>query len=249
MKDKVVIVTGAGSGIGLAASRRFADDGAKVTMVDIADCSGRVRAIREDGGDALSVEADVSRAGDVDAMVERTLAAFGRIDALVNNAATVVFGRVDETSEANWDRLFDVNLKSVFLCSRTVIPVMREQGGGAIVNVGSEFALIGGPQVAAYCASKGGVVQLTRAIAADHAADGIRVNAVCPGPTATPMLESEFAAAEDGDAQRQAEIERTMLKRFGTPVEIANVIRFIASDEASNMTGAVVAVDGGITAQ
>ena len=142
----------------------------------------------------------------------------------------------------------EVNLKGVFLCSRASIPAMRRQGGGVIVNVASELGLVGGSEIAAYCATKGGVVQLTKAMAVDHASEGIRVNCVCPGPVDTPLLEATIQGSSDPEEERRRIVEKTLIKRFGRPEEIANVILFLASSESSYMTGSVVAVDGGVTA-
>jgi NAD(P)-dependent dehydrogenase (short-subunit alcohol dehydrogenase family) len=142
-----------------------------------------------------------------------------------------------------------VNLKGVFLCSRAAIPAMRRCGGGVIVNVASELGIVGSSEIAAYCASKGGVVQLTKAMAVDHAVENIRVNCVCPGPIATRLLERIIAAAPDPEAEERSIVSKTLLKRVGRPEEVARVILFLASDDASYMTGSIVAVDGGRTAQ
>ncbi|HEM60709.1 MAG TPA: SDR family oxidoreductase, partial [Chloroflexi bacterium] len=148
-----------------------------------------------------------------------------------------------------WDRLMAVNLKGVLLCSRAAIPIMRSQGQGVIVNVASELGLVGGSEIAAYCASKGGVVQLTKAMAVDHAPDGIRVNCVCPGPVDTPLLASIIQSSADPSAERRSIVEKTLLRRLGHPEEIASAILFLASHESSYMTGSAVLVDGGVTAQ
>ena len=192
---------------------------------------------------------DVSSEAQVKILMERTLAAYGRLDVLVNNAGIELAKKVTDTSEAEWDRLMNVNLKGVFLCSKAAIAVMQRGGGGVIVNVASELGLVGGSEIAAYCASKGGVVQLTKAMAIDHAADRIRVNCVCPGPVSTPLLEAIVEASSNPEEERRRIEEKTPLKRLGQPDEIANVILFLASDESSYMTGSVVLVDGGWTAQ
>ncbi len=181
-------------------------------------------------------------------MIGKAVAAYGRLDVLVNNAGIELAKKVTETTEAEWDRLMGVNLKGVFLCSKAAILVMRRLGAGVIVNVASELGVVGGSDIAAYCASKGGVVQLTKAMAIDHAADRIRVNCVCPGPIATPLLESIIAQAGDPERERRSVVDRTLLRRLGEPEEIASVILFLASDESSYMTGALVMVDGGWTA-
>jgi len=248
LKDKVAIITGAASGIGLAAARRFVAEGAKVVVADVQDASREVGEMTKQGGEALFVQADVSSEPQVDRLIERTVAAYGRLDVLVNCAGVELSKKITDTSEAEWDRLMSVNLKGVFLCSRAAIPVMQ-RNGGVIVNVASELGLVGGSEIAAYCASKGGVVQLTKAMAIDHAGDGIRVNCVCPGPVSTPLLEAIIRASSDPEEERRHIAEKTLLKRLGRPEEIANVILFLASEESSYLTGSVVAADGGWTAQ
>jgi NAD(P)-dependent dehydrogenase (short-subunit alcohol dehydrogenase family) len=198
---------------------------------------------------ALFVRTDVSLARQAAALVNKAVGAFGRLDILVNNAGIDLAKKVTDTTEEEWDRLMSVNLKGVFLCSRAAIPVMERTGGGVIVNVASELGLVGGSEVAAYAASKGGVVQLTKAMAIDHAESGIRVNCVAPGPVATPLLERIIQSSSDPSAERASIVDKTLLKRLARPEEIANVIAFVASDEASYMTGAVVVVDGGWTAR
>jgi NAD(P)-dependent dehydrogenase (short-subunit alcohol dehydrogenase family) len=208
-----------------------------------------VEEIRRRGGKAIFIQADVSKESHVTRMVKETIAAFGRLDVLVNNAGIVLAKKITETTEGEWDRVMSVNLKGVFLCAKAAINVMRRRGGGVIVNVASELGLVGGADVAAYCASKGGIVQLTKAMAIDHACDNIRVNCVCPGPVATPLLDSIIRQASDPAAERRHIEESSPLKRIGRPEQIASVIAFLASDDASHMTGAIVAVDGGWTAR
>jgi len=246
---KVAIVTGAGSGIGLATARRLAHDGCNVVVADVRDASRETSEIATRGGMALFVRTDVSLARQAAALVNKAVGAFGRLDILVNNAGIDLAKKVTDTTEEEWDRLMSVNLKGVFLCSRAAIPVMERTGGGVIVNVASELGLVGGSEVAAYAASKGGVVQLTKAMAIDHAESGIRVNCVAPGPVATPLLERIIQSSSDPSAERASIVDKTLLKRLARPEEIANVIAFVASDEASYMTGAVVVVDGGWTAR
>lgn len=249
LKGKVVIITGGRSGIGQATALRFAAEGANLVVPDVQDTSRQVVEMTQGAAQAIFVQADVSRAPHVDNLIEKTVAAFGRLDVLVNNAGVSVRKSVVDTTESEWDHLIAVNLKGMFLCSRAAIPVMRRGGGGAIVNVASGLGLVGGSEAAAYCASKGGVLQLTRAMAVDHADDGIRVNCVCPGPVVTPMLETIINSDPNPEARRQRMAESTLLKRLGRPEEIASVILFLASDEASFMTGAIVTVDGGATAR
>ena len=248
LKGKVIIITGAKSGIGLATANRFASEGAKVVVADIKDAHKEVSEITRREAEALFVQADVSNGSQVAALIEKTLAAFGRLDVLVNNAGIELTKKVTETTEAEWDHLMNVNLKGVFLCSKAAIPVMQRNGGGVIVNVASELGLVGGSEIAAYSASKGGVVQLTKAMAIDHAGDGIRVNCVAPGPVSTPLLEAIIENSSNPEQERQSIVGKTLLKRLARPEEIANVIVFMASDESSYMTGSVVVVDGGWTA-
>jgi NAD(P)-dependent dehydrogenase (short-subunit alcohol dehydrogenase family) len=248
LKENVAIITGAKSGIGLATALRFAAEGARVVLADIRDAQQEAGEIADLGGEALFVRVDVSSKRQVDALIERTLTAYGRLDVLVNNAGTELAKKVTDTTEAEWDRLMDVNLKGVFVCCKAAIPVMRRQGGGIIVNVASELGLVGGSEIAAYCASKGGVVQLTKAMAIDHATDGIRVNCVCPGPVAPRLLDSTIEASSNPEEERRTIVEKTLLKRLGRPEGIANAILFLASVEASYMTGSIVVVDGGSTA-
>jgi NAD(P)-dependent dehydrogenase (short-subunit alcohol dehydrogenase family) len=241
------VITGARSGIGLATARLFAAEGcSSVILADIQDASAQAAAI---GSLCAAVEVDVADSHSVRRLVDGTLERCGRLDVLVNSAGVDLAKRVTETDEADWDRLMSVNLKGVFLCCKAAIPGMRSHGGGVIVNVASELGIVGGSEIAAYCASKGGVVQLTKAMAVDHARENIRVNCVCPGPTATPLLESIIAAAPDPPAEQRSIVSKTLLRRLARPEEIARAILFVASDEASYMTGSIVVVDGGWTAQ
>jgi len=249
LKEKVAIVTGAKSGIGFATAARFAAEGAKVIMADVREAHQEVSELTRQGAEVRFIQVDVSNELQVSALIEQTVAAYGRIDILVNNAGIELAKKISDTTEAEWDRLMSINLKGVFLFSKAVIPVMRRQHAGVIVNVASELGLVGGSEIAAYSASKGGVVQLTKSMAIDHATDGIRVNCVAPGPVATPLLEAIIASAVNPEHEQRSIVEKTILKRLGQPEEVANVIVFVASDEASYMTGSVVVVDGGWTAQ
>lgn len=249
-RGSVAIVTGGASGIGLATARRLSLDGARVAVVDRADPEEAARDIVKAGGDAWGIQTDVADEGEVCAMMDAVLSRGQRVDALVN-AAGIGSPRpvtIDEATMAEWHALCAVNLTGTFLCCRAVIPAMR-QGGGAIVNIASEIGLVGAPRSAMYGATKGAVVQLTRALAVDHAVDRIRVNCVCPGPVDTPLLRRSAARAADPEAKLRAEASSTLLGRLGRPEEIASVIRFLVSDEASFMTGAIVVADGGVTAR
>jgi len=247
----VTIVTGGASGIGLATAQRLAGEGGRVAVIDRADPTEAVRGIVATGGEAWGIRADVAHESEVRAMVDAVLAQAQRVDALVN-AAGIGTPRpvtIDEATVAEWETLCAVNLTGTLLCCRAVIPAMRRAGGGAIVNIASELGLVGSPRSAMYGATKGAVVQLTRALAVDHAADHIRVNCVCPGPVDTPLLRGSVARAPDPEAKLRAEMSSTLLGRLGRPEEIASLIRFLVSDEASFMTGSIVVADGGVTAR
>jgi NAD(P)-dependent dehydrogenase (short-subunit alcohol dehydrogenase family) len=249
LKDKVAIITGAKSGIGFATALRLSAEGATVVIADIRDARPELDEIVQRGGEALFVQADVSSERQATALIEKTVSTYRRLDVLVNNAGIELAKKVTDTSEAEWDHLMDVNLKGVFLCSKAAIRAMQHIGRGVIINVASGLGLVGGPESAAYCASKGGVVQLTKALAIDHADDGIRVNCVCPGPVATPLLEAIISASSNPEERRRRIVDSILLNRLGRPEEIANVILFLASDESSFITGASIVVDGGATAR
>jgi len=251
LAGKVAIVTGAGSGIGRAAATRFAAEGARVAVVDLAGDAAKetVALIDAAGGTAIALDADVADAAQVQEAVERTVAEFGRLDVLYNNAGVDSRGSVADAEEADWDRCFNVNAKGTFLCSRAA--VRHLQAGASIVNQGSVAAMVGVANFAAYCAAKGAVVALTRSMAVDLAPRGIRVNVICPGTVYTPMMEPMLRARGDGDLP--AGLAKTLVKypigRLGRPEEIANVALFLASDEAAFLTGSVITPDGGMTAQ
>jgi meso-butanediol dehydrogenase/(S,S)-butanediol dehydrogenase/diacetyl reductase len=249
MKDKVVIVTGGASGIGLATVERLGRDGARLVIADKADPSAVAERVRAAGGTAEAIAADVSQEAACAAMVEAARSAYGRLDVLINCAGVNKRNRAEDAGLEEFEFIMGVNLRGTFLACRAAIPAIRESGGGSIVTVASELALMGIPNISIYTASKGGIISMTRALAADHVADGIRVNCVCPGPVDTPLLRQGIVNAPDPAAREKASIESTMMKRHGRPEEIANVIRFLASDEASFMTGSIVVADGGATAQ
>ena len=249
LKNKVAIITGGKSGIGFATALRFAIEGAKVVIADINNTDQEVQKIKQCGYEASFVQVDISNENQVNTLIEKTFRHYGCLDIVVNNAGIELAKKITDTTEAEWDRLMNVNLKGVFLCSKAAIPAMRRGGGGVIVNVASELGIVGGSEIAAYSASKGGVVQLTKSMAIDHASDGIRVNCICPGPVSTPLLESIINSSSNPEEERRHVVEKTLLKRLAQPEEIANVIAFLASVEASYMTGSVIVVDGGWTAQ
>jgi NAD(P)-dependent dehydrogenase (short-subunit alcohol dehydrogenase family) len=251
LKDKVAIVTGAGSGIGKGIATVFFREGAKVVVADWDEQAGKKTAeeIRRSGGDAFFVKCDVSKEEQVKATIQTTVAKYGRINVLVNNAGIGVYKTVLDTTSEEWDRCLAVNLKGVFLCSKYAIPHIKAAGGGAIVNIASvhSYQNVGG--TAPYAASKAGVVALTRVMAIDYGRDKIRVNAICPGWIDTPLTRGIFAGAADPQKAKHEVERRQILGRLGTPEEVGEAAAFLASDEASYITGASLMVDNGMTAQ
>ena len=250
LKNKVALITGGTSGIGEATALLFAREAAKVAVTGRNEQRGEkvVKQIQDSGGSAIFVQIDVRLAADCQRAVAATLKAFGSLDILFNNAGIFYAHTALDCSEEEWDLQIDINLKGTFLMSKFALPAMIEQGSGVIINNSSGWGLVGGDKAVAYCASKGGVVLLTKAMAIDHGRQGIRVNCICPGDVETPMLpeDARFRGLKwdeyiAGCAQRP-------MGRVGTAHEIAKVALFLASDDSSFMTGAAVAVDGGGTA-
>ncbi|HLC02891.1 MAG TPA: SDR family NAD(P)-dependent oxidoreductase [Anaerolineales bacterium] len=250
LDNKCALVTGGASGIGRATSKVLAEEGAAVVVADINTELGEqvVHEIRQAGGEAVFVACDVARADDCRHAVERAVEHFGRLDILFNNAGMVRRADVVGTTEDEWDRVMDVNVKSIFLMSKYAIPVMVRQGSGSIVNAGSGWGIKGGRNAVSYCASKGAVVNMTRAMAIDHGPQNIRVNCICPGDTDTPMLRDEANQLGQPEAEFMAEAAQRPLNRYAQPIEIAQSVAYLVSDAASYVTGAVLAVDGGGTA-
>jgi len=246
LKDKICIVTGGGSGIGRATCRVFAREGAKVVVADRKPEAAAAVAKELPGAVALTI--DVSKSADVKRMIDDTVKQFGRLDVIVNNAGYGTFGTVVDIDEAEWDALMAVNVRGVYLCCKYAIPAMKATGGGAIVNVASVVASIGIRNRAAYVASKGAVAALTRAIALDHVAEGIRCNAIAPGTIDTPYYDDVMARAPDPVAFRKGLEARQPIGRLGTAEEMADGILFLASDESRFAVGAIVTIDGGMTA-
>ena len=247
LAGKVALITSGASGIGKATAELFAREGAAVTIVDLNAQEGQsvVQAIVGDGVDALFVRCDVSRARECQQAIGRTVERWGKLDILFNNAGVTRRASVIETTEEEWDWVMVVNVKSIFLMSKAAIPVMVEAGGGVIINTGSGWGLVGGKYAASYCASKGAVIQLTKAMALDHGAQNIRVNAVCPGDIDTPMLAGEAEQLGQSHEVILAESVHRPLGRVGRPEEIAQAVLYLASDASSFVTGTTLLVDGG----
>ncbi len=250
LAGKAVIVTGAGTGIGRAIALALAREGAKVAVL------GRRRekleevaeAIRKSGNDVVVSVGDVSSEADTQRTVKDAERAFGHVNVLVNNAGALSVSTVESISLEDWERLIATNLRGPFLMSRAVLPAMRRAGGGAIVNVGSILGLIAMKDRAAYCASKGGVTMLTKAMAMDHAHEKIRVNCICPAIVETDLVRQLFSQTNHGRQAREERLTTLPLGRFGKPDDIAGLAVFLASDESSWMTGTAIPVDGGLSA-
>jgi NAD(P)-dependent dehydrogenase (short-subunit alcohol dehydrogenase family) len=250
LKGKVALVTGGGSGIGRAIALGFAREGAKVAVL------GRrrealeavVSEMQQSPGAGKAVVCDVTNSEAVGSAVEQVEQAFGRLDVSVNNAGRLSVTTVESITEEEWDRVIEANLKGPFLVSRAVLPAFRRAGGGVIVNIASILGLVAMKNRAAYCASKGGMVQLTKAMALDHAHENIRVNCICPAIVETELVKDLFDSSEAGQKAKDARIATLPLGRFGKPEDVAELAVFLASDEAAWITGTAIPVDGGLSA-
>ena len=250
LAGKSALISGGGTGIGQAIALAFAREGAQVAV------AGRrkekldetLHLLQQAGCSALALECDVTKAADTKRVVKSAEDAFGKVNVLVNNAGALSVSTVENITEEDWDRVMATNVKGPFLMSRAALPAMRRAGGGSIINVGSVLGIVAIRDRAAYCASKGGVSMLTKAMALDHAHDNIRVNCVCPSIVESDMTRNLFAETEVGQQARESRLASIPLGRFGKPADIAGLAVFLASEESSWMTGTVIPVDGGVTA-
>jgi NAD(P)-dependent dehydrogenase (short-subunit alcohol dehydrogenase family) len=250
LQGETALITGGGTGIGRAIALAFAREGANVSVAGrrLEPLQEVAREIEQGGGKALAIGCDVTDAQEATRAVAETTARFGRLTILVNNAGTLHVSTIETIHEEEWDRVMTVNLKGPFLMSRAALPELRRAGGGAIVNIGSILGLIGAKERAAYCASKGGVTMLTKAMALDHAHENVRVNCICPAIVETDLVRGLFDRAPDGEALRRARAALIPLGRMGKPEDVGEMAVFLASRESSWMTGAAIPLDGGLSA-
>jgi meso-butanediol dehydrogenase / (S,S)-butanediol dehydrogenase / diacetyl reductase len=248
LQGSVAVVTGAASGIGFACAELLVSRGANVALCDINAAQGAPRATQIGAG-AMFFETDVSSEESVASSVKAVIDRFGRLDILVNCAAIQIMGTLLETSSEAWDRLHQVNLKGVFLCSKSAMPHLQASGTGAIVNISSILGVVADPDLVAYGAMKGGVIALTKSMAVGYGPSGVRVNCICPGDVNTPMVAAYFDNAPDPAALRAEVNSKYALRRIAEPGEIAEVVAFLASGASSFMTGSILLVDGGLTSK
>ncbi len=250
LQGKIAIITGGASGIGLATAQLFTKQGANVVIADINTEQGKSVEwkICKSGGHAVFVQCDVTQQTDCQHAVKTAVEIFGGLDILFNNAGIIRRADIIGTTEEEWDRVMEVNVKSMFLMSKYAIPEISKRGGGAIINMGSGWGIKGGRNAISYCASKGAVVNMTRAMAIDYGSQNIRVNCICPGDTDTPMLRNEAKQLGLPEDEYLNTAKERPLNRYALPIEIAQAVLYLASEAASYITGAVIAVDGGGTA-
>ncbi len=247
LEGKVAMITGAASGIGLAAAKRLSEVGASVALLDINKNVGRKEEsqFQLQGRNARFFRCDVTSSSDCKEVTEAVIQEFNKIDILFNNAGIIRRKNTVDLSEEEWDLVMNVNLKSIYLLSHEVIPHMIENGGGTIINTGSGWGLKGGPEAVAYCAAKGGIVNITRAMAIDHGKQNIRVNCVCPGDVDTPLLQAEAAQLGFDESEFLKDAAERPLGRIGLPEDVANAVLYLASEMSSWVSGAILLVDGG----
>ncbi len=247
LKGKSALITGGASGIGRATAVLYAEEGANVAVMDLdrEGGAGIVKEINENGGNAHFIYGDVSQDQDCKCAVEETVKLHGELNILFNNAGIISRTTVLEITEQLWDKVMAVNVKSIYLLSKHAIPEMKKAGGGVILNTGSGWGLTGGQRAVSYCASKGAVVLMTRAMARDHGPDNIRVNCICPGDTDTDMLRNEMIQLGQDEKSYYEEAADRPLKRYGIPKDIANAALYLVCDESSYITGTTLVVDGG----
>ncbi len=250
LAGKVALITGGGTGIGRAVALAFGREGAKVAVAGRRKekLAETLRELERHGGQGLAIACDVAKSKDAARAVRETAKAFGRINVLVNNAGVLHASTIEGISEEQWDKLMTINLKGPFLMCKAALPEFRKAGGGTIVNIGSVLGLVAMKDRAAYCASKGGVTLLTKAIALDHAHENVRSNCICPSIVETELVQGLFAASDEGKALRRARIAQIPLGRMGRPEDVAEMAVFLASEESSWLTGAAVPLDGGLSA-
>jgi len=247
LAGKVAFITGAGSGIGRACAELFALQGAKVILAGrrAQPLDSALTKINNSGGEAIALQCDVTSSAQISIALENGAKRFGSITTIVNNAGVVVPGNAEQTTDANWDMMIDINLKGTFLVSRAALQFLRQANGGSIINIGSIYGVVGSKQRVAYAASKGGVTMLTRAMALDHAHENIRVNCICPSLVETEIATQLFANAQNPEEARRQRVSLIPMGRAGTPQEIAHLAAYLASDESAWVTGAALPIDGG----
>lgn len=251
LQNKIAVVTGGAQGIGEAVVRKFQAEGAKVSLLDIDELRGQAVAAELGGPEAgvRFIRCDITREDDVARAMAETIASSGGIDILVNNAGVNTYFDATTMTEAEWERVFAVDLKGAWLCAKHALPSMRQRGGGSIVNIASLHAFMTTYGMFPYAAAKSGLVGMTRSLALDFGPEQIRVNAICPGWTRTQLVDEWLQLQPEGQAAEQRVLDQHPLRRMATPAEIANFVSFVASDEASFITGAALVIDGGLSAR